>query len=265
MKRLIATAVASVVALAATSAFAGVHIEHVTRNIKTKAQDGSAQTMLVQNGMLRNNASSSGGMILKGSTIIIIDDKRKQYREMRKEDMKKMAEQAGAAMARMQEQMKNLTPEQRAMMEKAMGSQIAGGIGSGKPDVWTSKNLGRSDSVEGRNCQLWTLSRNGALFEELCVVPYSSLPGKEDFQKVFKEMAEAFEGLAKAMPNADASVKARTEINGYTVRSRMYDGNGQLRGTETVMTKWVEESIPASAFEVPSGYTKAELPQLKLK
>src|SRR5688572_2751852 len=180
MKRILVPVVAVAVTLAATGALAGVHIEHVTRNIKTKAQDGSTQTMLVQNGMLRNNASSSGGMILKGSTIIIIDDKRKQYREMRKEDMKKMAEQAGAAMARMQEQMKNLTPEQRAMMEKAMGSQIAGGIGSGKPDVWTSKNLGRSDNVEGRPCQLWTLSRNGALFEELCVVPYSSLPGRSE-------------------------------------------------------------------------------------
>jgi hypothetical protein len=253
------------VAVLTTSAVAGVRIEHVTRDIKTKAQQGSTQTMFVQNGQLRSNASSSGGMILKGATIIILDDKRKQYREMNKEDMKKMAAQAGAAMARMQEQLKNMTPEQRAMMEKAMGSQIAGGIGAaGKPDAWDAKNLGTSDVVEGRRCQLWNLSRNGALFEELCVVPYSSLAGKEDFQKVFKEMADAFADLAKSVPNADASVKARTAINGYSVRSRLYDGKGQLRGTETILTKWVEESVPASTFEVPPGYTKAQLPSMKM-
>src|SRR5881394_1673859 len=123
-------------ALFASSAFAGVHIENTTRDIKTKAPQGSIQTMLVQNGMMRMN-HANGAVILKGSSLIMVDDKRQQYREMTKEDMKKMAAQAGAAMKRMQEQMKNMKPEQRAMMEKMMGNKIPGGMGgSDKPDVW---------------------------------------------------------------------------------------------------------------------------------
>jgi hypothetical protein len=251
-----------VAAFMASGAFAGIHIENVTRDSATKVQHGDTQTMLVQNGMMRTSGSSIGGVILTGSSIIIIDEKRKQYREMTKEDMQKLAATAGDAMAKMRETMKKMTPEQRAMMEKMMGNRLPGGIGtSDKPDTWESKNLGTTEIVEGRKCQNWNLIRNGAPFEQLCVVPFSSLPGKEDFQKVFKEMAEAFGAIAKSVPGVDQSAKARMSIDGYAVRTRRYASDGKFQPNETIMTKWVEESVPASMFEAPQGYSKMELPK----
>jgi hypothetical protein len=250
--------------LFASTAFAGVHIENTTRDIKTKEQKGDLQTILVQDSKM-HSSTGHGAFILKGSSIIMVDDKRKEYREMTKEDMKKMAEQAGAAMKRMHEQMKNMKPEQRAMMEKMMGNKIPGGIGgvgSDKPDTWEAKNLNKTGNVEGRTCQVWSMSRNGALFEELCVVPYNTLPGKENLDKVFKEMAAAFADLAKASPNADQTAKAFAAINGYPVRTRYYEADGKFRPTETVLTKWVEESIPASTFDPPAGYAKKALPTM---
>lgn len=251
-------------ALVASGAFAGIHVENVTRDVATKAQQGETQVILVQDGAMRVNHATAGATIIKGGTLTIIDNKRKTYRVMTKEDVQKMAATGGEMMAKMQERMKNMTPEQRAQMEKMMGSHLPGGMGamaSGKPDTWESKNLGTTDTVEGRKCQNWNLIRNGAPFEELCVVPYGSLPGKEDFQKVFKEMADAFGDLAKQIPGADASVKARAAINGYPVRTRQYASDGKFRPTETIMTKWVDESIPASSFEIPAGYAKMELPK----
>src|SRR4029079_13123170 len=130
--------------LFASGAFAGVHIENTTRDIKTKAPQGHVQTILVQDGKL-HSSTGSGAFTLRGDNIVMVDDKRQQYREMTKEDMKKMAEQAGAAMKRMQDQMKNMKPEQRAMMEKMMGSKMPGGMGAmggaNKPDVWEAKDL----------------------------------------------------------------------------------------------------------------------------
>jgi Domain of unknown function (DUF4412) len=250
-------------ALLATGAFAGVRVETVTRDIKTKAPDGAVQTVLVQDGKMRTNTGRSGSMIIKNSTIYIINDQQKSYREMDKAQMQQMAGQASAAMAQMQERMKNMSPEQRAMMEKMMGGKVPGGMGTpGTADTWESKDTGKSDTVEGRKCRLWTLSRNGKLFEELCVVPFSSLPGKEDFEKTFKELAEAFSEMTKGMPNADEAVKARTAINGYPVRTRPYDASGKLRGTENVLTKWAEESIDAATFDVPKGYKKQAMPTM---
>ena len=247
---------------ATSGAFAGIHVDTVTRDIKTKAQEGGTQTMLVQNGMMRTTGTANGSIILKGATITMIDDTRKEYRVMTKEDLKKMADSGAAQMAAMREKMKSMPPEQRAMMEKMMGSKIPGGMGSpDKPDVWESKNMGTTATVEGRKCQVWTLSRNGAPFEELCVVPFNTLAGKEDFQKVFKEMSEAFADLAKNSPNGDMGAKARMAIDGYPVRSRIYASDGKFRPSETVLVKWVEESITASMFEVPAGYKKAEMPK----
>jgi hypothetical protein len=245
-----------------STAFAGVHVENVTRDSTTKAQQGHTQTMLVQDGMMRISGSPNSSIIIKGSSIIMIDDKRKQYREMTKDDMKKMAATAADSLAKMRDKMKGMSPEQRAMMEKMLGDKIPGGLGApDKPDAWESKSLGTSAIVEGRKCQNWNLIRNGAPFEEVCVVPYTNLPGKEDFQKVFKEMADSFGDLAKVMPGSDQSAKARMAINGYAVRTRMYASDGKFRPTETVMTKWVEESIPASIFDAPKDYSKAELPK----
>jgi hypothetical protein len=250
----------ALIALVATTASAGVRIETVNRDIKTKAIDGLPQVLLVQDGKVRMNGSQSGAMILKGGVIYMLDDKRKAYREMDKATMKATMDQAGAQMKMMQERMKNMPPEQRAQMEKMMGGAMPG-MPSGKPKVYTSKDTGKSDSSEGRKCRVWHLLADGEVYEELCVVPFSTFPGKEDFEKTFKEIGEAFSGLASGFPGAGDQVKARSTVNGYPVRVRPYV-NGQPRGTEIVLKSWTEESVPASSFEIPAGYKKRDMPSM---
>jgi hypothetical protein len=247
--------------LAATTAAAGVRVETVTRDIKTKAANGDLQVILVQDGKVRMNMPKNNhGMILKNSIMYMLDDKKKTYMEMDKATMKKTADQAGAAMKQMQEQLAKMPPEQRAQMEKMMGPNMA--MMSGKPDTWDVKNTGKTDTSEGRKCTIWTLNKNGKLHEELCVVPFSSLPGKEDFEKSFKELAESFAGMADNLPGAGDAVKARNSIKGYPVRTRFFEPTGAERAMETVVTKWVEESVPASTFDVPAGYKKREMPKM---
>jgi hypothetical protein len=249
--------------LAATTALAGVRIETVTRDIKTKVAEAGAQTIMVQDGKIRMNMpKSAGGMILKNSVMYVLDDKKKTYMEMDKETLEKTADQAGAAMKQMQEQMSKMTPEQRAQMEKMMGGKLPPGMMSGKTDTWDARNTGKTDTSEGRKCQVWTLNKNGKLHEELCVVPFGSLPGKEDFEKTFKELAESFEGMADALPGAGDSIKARNSVKGYPVRVRFFEPTGAERAMETVVTKWVEESLPSSTFDVPAGYKKKEMPKM---
>jgi hypothetical protein len=245
----------------AVTASAGVRFETVTRDIKTLVAQGGTQVLMVQDGKIRmNNAKNSGGVILNNSMFYVIDDTKKTYMEMDKATMKKTAEQAGAAVKQMQEQMKNLPPEQRAQMEKMLGAHVPGM--SGKKDTFEAVDTGKSDSAEGRKCHVWNLLKNGVLNEELCVVPFASLQGKEDFERTFKELSAGFEGMAKDFPGAGERFKARTAVNGYPVRVRTYDEAGKLRGTETVLTKWAEESIPAATFEVPAGYKKKDLPHI---
>ena len=248
--------------LCATAASAGVRIETVTRDIKTQVADGGAQIVLVQDGMVRvNNANKANGVILKNAMFYVLDDQKKTYMEMDKATIKKTADQAGAAMKQMQEQLEKMPPEQRAQMEKMMGANMPGMM-SGKKDTYEVKDTGKSDTSEGRKCRVWTLLKNGTVHEELCVVPFASLPGKEDFEKTFKELAEGFAGMASGLPGVGDSIKARNAINGYPVRVRSFDDAGNPRGTETVLTKWVEESLPGATFEIPAGYKKKDLPRM---
>ncbi|MBC8024711.1 MAG: DUF4412 domain-containing protein [Steroidobacteraceae bacterium] len=249
--------------LAATTAGAGVRIETVTRDVKTKVADGGAQVMQVQDGKVRIQIpKTSGGMILKNSILYVLDDKKKTYMEMDKETMRKGAEQAGAAMKQMRDQMAKMTPEQRAQMEKMMGGNLPPGMMSGKPDTWAANNTGKTDTSEGRKCTIWTLNKNGKLQEELCVVPFSSLPGKEDLEKTFKELAASFEGMANGLPGVGDAAKVRNSINGFPVRTRFFEAGGAERAMETVVTQWVEESVPAAKFEIPAGYQKKSMPKM---
>ena len=244
--------------IVATSASAGVRIETVTRDIKTQAAQGALHVVEVQGGAVRAS-TSDGGLLLKAGKITFIDDKRKTYSEMDKATMEGYSQQANAHMAQMQERMKNMPPEQRAQMEKMMGGMMPGA--QAKPMVYDAKNTGKSDTVEGRKCTVWHLLQDGKVIDEMCVVPFSSLPGKEDMQKTFKELSEAFAGFASAVPGAKEQAKVRSSIDGYPIRSRPYV-NGKLLGTENVMKSWTEVSLPASTFTVPSGYKKKEMPQM---
>ena len=244
MNKLILTAAAM---LAATQVSAGVRIETVTRDIKTQVVDGGTQVVMVQDGKIRmNNSKHGNGMILKNSVLYVFDDTRKTYSEIDKATMKKTADQAGAAMKQMEEHLKNMPPEQRAQMEKMMGGNMGG-----KKDVYEAKDTGKSETSEGRQCRVWNVLKNGKVSEELCVVPFSSLPGKEDFEKAFKELADATAGMTAGLPGAGDSIKARNSVNGFPVRVRYFDEAGKSRGTETILTKWIAESLAGSTFEVP--------------
>ena len=109
---------------------------------------------------------------------------------------------------------------------------------------------------------MWNLLKNGAVDEEHCVVPYASLPGKEDIAKAYRELWNAFvAGTAGGLMSVEDYAKARQSIDGYPVRSRSFDDDGKLRKSETVMTHWVEESLPTSTFEIPAEYKKVSPPE----
>jgi len=246
--------------LAAAQISAGVRIETVTRDIQTHTADGAADVVLVQDGMVRSNhaKSSSDTTIIRDAKFYLLDDEKKTYFVVDEAAKKKLAAEAGAILKQMQERVKNLPPEQRARMEKNLGAQMPGVFG--KKDTFESKDTGKNETVDGRECRLWNLHKNGVIVDELCVVPFPSLPGKEDFDKAFKGLSEVFVVMTAGVTNSADYFEARDSIGGYPVRTRSFADAGQQSATETVLTKWVEESLPASTFAIPASYKKRKSP-----
>jgi predicted secreted protein len=245
-------------ALATQAATAGVYVEMVDHDIKA-AKTTLSQKIYVQNGSGRFVDAQGHATLIKNGTFYIIDDEDKSYIMFDKATMEQLAKKISAAMEQMKEQLAQLPPEQRAQMEQMMPG-MAGGERKWKVEA---VDTGKSDKVDGRACRLWDIKRDGELDDQICVVPYSALPGKENFQAMFASFAKVFEEMAKSVPMLAGMMNnelgAQANVNGFPVRSRGYE-NGKLGESEQLMKVWREEAIPASMFEIPAGYKQKQMP-----
>ncbi|HEU4779245.1 MAG TPA: DUF4412 domain-containing protein [Steroidobacteraceae bacterium] len=244
-------------ALVAQAAGAGVYVElvdHVISSDKTEL----AQKMYVQEGLGRFVDAEGHVTLIKGGTLYAIDDADKSYVVVDKATLEQLAKKIAVAMEEMKEQLSKLPPEQRAQMEEMVPGM------SGKERTWTVEAIdtGKSDKVDGRTCRIWDIKREDKLDDQWCVVPYSALPGKENFSAVFANFAKVFEEMAKSVPMLSGMISnefgAQAKVNGFPVRSRAYE-NGRLGDLEQLMRVWREEAIPASMFNIPAGYRQKQM------
>lgn len=244
----------------AGTAGAGVYVELVDHNLATGKTE-LAQKMYVQGGLGRFVDEEGQATIIKNGSLYFVDDTRKSYVVFDKATMEKLATKMNAAMEQAKEQLAQLPPEQRAQMEQMMAQHMPG-MGGDKKYTVEVLDTGKSDKVDGRACKVWDVKRNGELDEQICVVPYSALPGKENFQQVFASFARSFEEMAKSVPTMAGVMSnefdAQAKVNGFPVRSRDYE-NGRLVNEEQLMKVWREEAVPASMFEIPAGYKQKSI------
>ena len=247
--------------VAAGTASAGVYVELVNHDIPGNTTELS-QKMYVEGGNGRFVDEEGRATIIKGNTMVIVDDSDQTYIAFDKATMDVLSKQIAAAMARVKEQLSKMPPEQRAQIEAQMAKTP--GMG-GEDQKWVVEvvDTGKTDKVDGRSCRVWDVKRNGELDDQLCVVPYAQLPGKENFQSVFGNFAKVFEEMAKSVPMLAGVMSnefsAQAKVGGFPVRSRGYE-NGKLGSVEELVKVWREEAVPASMFEIPAGYKPKKMP-----
>jgi hypothetical protein len=249
---------------AGSFATAGVYVELVDQNLATQ-KSTLAQKMYVQGGLGRFVDADGRATLIKGGTLYIVDDADHSYVVFDKATMDSLAKTLTAATEKIKSQLAAMPEDQRAQMEQMLSKQMPGLLGDGQQWTVEALDTGQNDTVEGRSCRIWDVKRNGELDDQLCVVPYSALPGKENFQSVFSQFAKAFEEMTKSAPMLSGVMTneftAQAKVNGFPVRSRGYE-NGKLGGEEQLMRVWREETFPASTFEVPAGYTRKTMEDL---
>lgn len=258
-------------------AHAGVLIEMIKRDLAS-GREQPLQTMEIQNGMARMEATGqrTAISIFKNGTIYVLDTQRKTYAALDRASAKEMANTMNDAMARLREQMASMPPEQRAMMENMMKQQgmpmPTNGTGPGantaaKQPVYDATPTGKSDTVNGRACKVWTVTRDGAPAEQLCVVPHSSLAGKDEFQQVADGMRPLAEQLRESFGTQfdgnpmDFDSNLAKKLNGVAFSTRRYQ-NGALSNEAMIIKNWKTQSFPAQRFDIPADYRKQEMPRL---
>ncbi|MEP7354292.1 MAG: hypothetical protein ABI824_13780 [Acidobacteriota bacterium] len=223
--------------LTAIPSFAAKRIQMDVTEIATNKV--TSQEILIDNARLRINMGDTSVMFLTvgGSRMVMLDKKKNEYQVIDQATMDQMgqmmqsvAPQLQAAQAQMAEAMKNMPPEQRAMMEKMMKGKMPGATPAAAPvqTVFTAKGGG---SANGFKCTNYVGMRGTEKVEELCASQASDLKLAVTDYQVYDKMREFTAGLMKALQNSalTSGISAnftQTGVQGFPVQTTTFS-NGK--------------------------------------
>jgi hypothetical protein len=238
--------------LTATTAAASDDLTIVSKHTRDGKPEGISTSYLGSDHVRMGAAEGHETIVdLKTGVMTILDGKKKTYYMVTKQDMEQMA-------AKMKEKMND--PETKKAME-AMAQMSAGMATS-----FDVKKTGATRNVAGFRCEEWAITMGTISTITECVTsdlqyPVRAFAAYKEFSESMKSVMSGFGPMAKS--GADLAEKMKN-IKGYPVAtSSVVDVMGHKIATESEVTEVRRGSIPASAWEIPAGYTKIENPMLK--
>lgn len=192
----------------------------------------------------------------KQAQMISIDHAKKTYSVTTVKDVEawaaKMEEQLNSPeMRQTREAMKNLPPEQRRAMEN---------MGAGMFEV---TKAGTSRKIAGYSCEDWTVAMGRLSRSEECLT--SELQFPVHAYDMYKSYMESMRRLMSSMSAMGMDWTKATEqfkkMRGYPLAvTTTVDVMGRKSVTRSEVVEVKKGSIPASAWEIPSGYPKVDNP-----
>jgi hypothetical protein len=224
---------------------------------------GNTQTHQIQVEKDRMRAETAGQAGEKQTVVFdgvkqvlwIISNDRKSYSEMTKADVDRMGGQMSDAMARVQEQLKSLPPEQRAQMEAMMKGRGMPGMAGAQPPKTEYRKTG-TDKVGSWTCDKYDGSRDNQKVSELCTVDPKTLGfAMADFQ-VTKQLMEFFRKLVPQSADGMFAVGTPEDqgFSGMPVRRIVFTNGQQQSVSETTEVR--RQTFADSTFEIPAGFQK---------
>ncbi len=220
--------------------------------IKEKSE-GEVNTLYFQGNQVRDESAEAISLLdLAQGRVTLINPGEKTYWSGPYSELAKMRDHA---MSQMQEQLKSMPPEQRAMAKQAM--QAAMGKGDKPRPKVEVKKTGQSAVVAGFKVTKYEIWSNGQLREELWISSDIALSKELDTKKM-KEMMAAFAQASGDDYELDPAVQALWS-KGYPVKvANHFQGETSVRQVVEVQRK----KLPASLFTVPQGYRQVSLVEM---
>ena len=225
----------------------------VVSNVATNGKPGGTDTSYISGDHIRHSQSDGTDVIidLKTGTMTNINEKKKNYFVITKQDLE-------AVQAQMAERMNDPKMKQAMAMMQGLGSSMASSA--------EVKKTGVTRKVAGYACEEWLISMGGMMTMTECVTndlkyPVQSWAAMADFNESMRKSMSGFGPSAKA--GADYAEKMKS-IKGFPVASSSTVDAGAMKiTTSSEVTEIRRDSIPASTWQVPQGFTQVENPMLK--
>lgn len=245
---------AMLVAMALPVAAQGLVWESVTKG-GPAGDSGKPSTTSMMPGRMKH-VTDDGTIIivrLDQERMYSLNPAEKSYWTMTFAEMEQMMKAATAKMDamkdQMQEQLKNMPPEQRDMVEKMYGL-----TSGGKKEPVTIRTTGKTKTILGYQTTQF-VARQGdkdmmTLYVTKGIGEFDRL--RRDWEQFNKRLLSMGGGFAEGM------AEAYKKVEGFPMEM-------EIMGATTTVTKVEKKTTADSEFEVPAGYTKTAPPMMSEK
>ena len=266
-------------ALSLTPLWAGVVYEiettdHAQSPPKVESVQMEAEGRHLKMGIPSGAASGESDAIFKGGDdpqMIIIDHERRGYYVMDREQAAVIAGGISSAMTQMQEALKNLPEDKRAMAEQMMKQRLPQGQQQApeRPKSELKKTSERADH-NGYPCVKYEVHQEGRKVRELWVTDWKNVEGSDDVAETFEEVGDFFRELMDSFGemaqagggfggnrNVDFFESLR-ELDGFPVVTKEFNEDGSLE-SEATLRSATRRTLDPADFEPPSGYKRQSM------
>jgi len=256
----------AVLLLAAAPLSAGVALDMVTTD--ASGQIIEAMKVYAQSGKIRMDgvgqpADEQMSMIFLGEEFLVLDHSKQTYIVVDAAMIAEVGAKMEAAMQKMEAQLANMPPEQRAMVEEMMQGQMQGLMGA-EPETRIPPRVDRSGAGtwESKPCTQYAVHKGAEQTQEICATPLDDIRGVGEAMSAFANMAGFMNKLSESMPEPMGSAMAENpmelidQIDGFPVRRTDFE-NDQII-SETTLEGVVEQALDESLFAIPADYTEQD-------
>jgi hypothetical protein len=191
----------AIAALGVAPLFAGVRIQSENTDLATKKV--TTDQILLDTNRIRVESDDGKSVLFLTdggrNRLVMLDKARNTYQEIDEETMKQLGQQMAGMSAQMEAAMKNMTPEQRAMMEKMMKGKMPQAAAAAPKTVYTAKGSG---SVNGFSCTKYEGDLSGQKESEVCAALPAQLKLTPGDLQIFEKMRQFSSDLLSALANS---------------------------------------------------------------
>jgi len=211
--------------------FAGVKI--VSENTDLATKKVTTDTILMDANRMRFDSDDGKSVMFLTdggrNRMVMLDKAKNQYEEIDEQTMQQMGQQMSAAMAQMQAALKNVPPDQRAMVEKMMKGKMPQAAAPAPKTVYTAKGSG---SVNGFSCTKYEGDLSGVKESEVCAALPAQIKLTPADLQIFDKMKEFSSSLLSALANSPIHIEVpknygfESGYDGFPIQKTDFE-NGQ--------------------------------------
>lgn len=216
---------------------------------------GSPSTTYMMPGKMKHVTDDGNVIIVRldQQKMYTLKPAEKSYWEMTFTEMEQLLKATTAKMeamkGQMQDQLKNLPPEQREMVEKMYGMSAGG-----KKEPVSISTTGKKKTIVGYPTTEY-VARQGekemmSMYVTKGIGEFDRM--RRDWEQFNKRLLSMGGGFAEGM------AEAYTKVEGFPMEM-------EIMGATTTVTKLEKKATPASEFDVPAGFTRTKPPMMDEK